>query len=426
MWRHISAISHFLIVCPKTVANVWVQELEEVFGEGFYLDLSDGPIEERRQLVYSGVRAIVVNYDAVDALLPDLIRWRPQYIVADESHLIKTPSAQRSRAMHKLGKVAQYRRILTGTPDPKNYADYYSQYKFLNPAIFGEALWRFRDEYIVAHPVWRNKVIGYKNVEQLRNKIFSQASRLRREDCMDIPEVLDIRREVRMGEQAAKIYQELVARGIANSDLGHADVVATNPLTKLLRLQQVTSGFIPSAETGLTWLHEAKVQAVLGELIEPLEDHQKVVIFCRFRPEQGRIMQEIQGEYPEVPMRGLNGDTPQDVRRKIQQEFGPDSVFRSDMREAVLVAQIDTGSLGVSFAGADMAIITSPTFDASQYWQARDRIWKPRGKLSIVHIVVPNTVDDFILRTLQRKKDMSEALLDVGFERATQGGEMIP
>src|SRR5579885_3468549 len=119
-------ITRFLVACPKTVAGVWRDELALCFPDAQALDLSDGRVADRfarlRQATTSGPVVVIVNYDVVHRALIPLLQWKPQYIVADEMHRLKSPGARRSRAMHQLGgsrstgAACRERRIRPGGP----------------------------------------------------------------------------------------------------------------------------------------------------------------------------------------------------------------------------------------------------------------------------------------------------------------------
>jgi len=356
--------------------------------------------------------SVLANYDALQQLLPALPRWRPEYIAADETHLVKNPKAQRSRALHKLGTVARYRRILSGTPTAEGHEGIFSQYKFLDPTIFGKRWAMFRHRYLIEHPLWRSKVIGYQNLQELREKILSVATRVRREECFDMPQVLEIEREISLPSGAQHAYDRL-ARTDDTSGVANA-------LTLLLRLQQVTSGFVATAG-GIEWLHTRKIEAVLGEISEPLDAGQKVVIFSRFRAEQAKLECYIRKEFFARNLEHvlvLNGDTPASERVRIQDHFGPNGPHLP----LVLLAQVETGGLSISLAGANLAIFTSHTFSYADFAQSRDRIWKPGAKLVYTHVVVPSSVDRFIRECLRRKHDVSEAFLNTPLKDAVRGG----
>lgn len=333
---------------------------------------------------------VAVNYDVLHTMIQDIIKWGPDYVALDESHLIKRAGSRRSRAAHKLGRVARYRRILTGTPDPKHLRDYYSQYKFLAPELLADTLADFDQQFCIMHPLWRDKVLRYQNLDVLKQRIFSVSSRVRRQDCFDIPKSLEIVRSIPMPPVVAKQYKEL-----------RSHLAGFNRLEQLLHLQQFTSGVNGGPQL--------KVEMVAEELEEFIENGQKAVVFCRFREEQANLVAHLTNAFPGVHVDDLHGDTSDAQRALAIRDFGPGS---QRGEAAILVVQIATGRLGISLAGADVAVYTSLTFDAEHYDQAKMRIWDQTNPKTHIFLELAGTNDSFIRRTVQCKIDVSTRFLD--------------
>src|SRR5690606_35966755 len=113
----------------------------------------------------------VTNYESTWRLEDALKSWAPELIVADESQRIKTPSARQAKAMHRLGRVARWRMILSGTPVTQSPLDLWSQYLFLDGGeTFGRSYYAFRSRYAVTHPEFRSKVLRYLHLDELTEK----------------------------------------------------------------------------------------------------------------------------------------------------------------------------------------------------------------------------------------------------------------
>jgi len=394
-------LDRVLIVCPKTVASVWMEEAR--IGGLPATDLSDGKLSER---VLPKAGLVVTNYDAVSYLLPWLLNWKPQMVVADESHKIKNHTAKRSKALHKLGRVAQYRRILSGTPDPQSYFDYFSQYKFLAPDIFGEKVTPFREAYCIHHHIWKSKIVGYHNLDSLRLKLFSVADRLRRVDATSVPPVQDVIRRVDLPASAKDLYARLTTEFLSEQPR----IDATHALTRMLRLQQITAGFV-EIDGQEKFKHDAKIQAVVGEL-EGFD--KKAVVFYRFKAEGKAIKEALNKEFGEGTAEQIGGDTPGEHRQSILSRFDRDALPR------VLVAQ-EALAEGVSMKAANLAIFTTCSFNYAAHVQARDRIWDDKNPLVYVYLVVPGTIDETVMKAISKKQSASEMMLDIGFARSVYG-----
>ena len=101
-----------------------------------------------------------------------LKEWEPDLIIADESQRIKTHDAQQSKAMHQLGDIAKYKLILSGTPVQNNAIDIFSQYRFLDPTVFGMNYYAFRGRYAIMGGFNQKQIIGYRDLDISYNSPF--------------------------------------------------------------------------------------------------------------------------------------------------------------------------------------------------------------------------------------------------------------
>jgi hypothetical protein len=274
-----------LIVAPKQVCgDVWSAHLSTAGYGRLVTDISGGAIVDRIQKVQalkSTDKAIVlINWDVLSRkdMLAALLRWAPQVVVADEMHYAKSAGAGRSRALHRLAKLASIRRGLTGTPTPEHYIDLYAQYKFLDQNIFGTRKSDFIDRYVNLDYWGRPE--SYKRLPELRDKMYSIASRVDRKIVWADRSPLEIVRRLTLPPQARRLYDTIVKESIASFQ--GVDIDATHKLTQIIKLQQLTAGFVRDGEH-IQWVHTSKIDAALAELRDLLESGQKVVLYYRRR-----------------------------------------------------------------------------------------------------------------------------------------------
>src|SRR5690606_2867611 len=241
------------------------------------------------------LRVAVVNYEATWRMEEALARFvKGGLIIADESHRIKTPSAQQSKAMGRLGQVAAYRLMLTGTPVTQNPLDIWSQYRFLDPTIFGRSFYAFRARYAVMGGYNNYQVVGYQRLDELVEKAHRIAFRITRAECLDLPPEVYTDIPVQLGPRARAIYRELEAQAVARLS-AESSISASNVLTELLRLQQVAGGWVTTDEGQTVQVGTEKLDALMDLLEDLLSNEQrKVVIFCRFVSEIKAILSACQ------------------------------------------------------------------------------------------------------------------------------------
>ena len=144
-------INRLLIVAPLSITTVWSEEFEKFAAFSYTLTILEGSSDKKRKAIEefsgSGLEVLVINYESAWRLEKELAAWQPDMIICDEGHKIKTHNTSVSKTMHRLGAAAKYRMLLTGTPVTNKALDIFSQYKFLNPAIFGRSFYTFRSRY---------------------------------------------------------------------------------------------------------------------------------------------------------------------------------------------------------------------------------------------------------------------------------------
>ncbi|HEY8424135.1 MAG TPA: SNF2-related protein [Clostridia bacterium] len=174
------AIKRVLVVCPSSLIGSWAQEINKFAAFDYSVAQLMGDKAKRitalNELQYgAGLQIAIINYESTfrDGLFEALTNFKPDLIVCDESQRIKNHTAQQSKTMHNLGRLAKFRVILSGTPIQNAAIDIFSQYKFLDPSIFGGSFYTFRNCYAVMGGYQNYQIIGYRNMPQMTEKIYS-------------------------------------------------------------------------------------------------------------------------------------------------------------------------------------------------------------------------------------------------------------
>ena len=144
-------IRNLLIVCPLSICGVWEEEFSKFADFEYNLKVLKGSLEKKTETLYSlegrALQIAVVNYESVWRIERQIKNWYPDMIICDESHKIKSHNIAASKSLHKLGEKTCYKMILTGTAITNKAIDIFSQYKFLEPRIFGKSFYTFRNHY---------------------------------------------------------------------------------------------------------------------------------------------------------------------------------------------------------------------------------------------------------------------------------------
>ncbi len=415
-------IRRLLVVCPSSVLYEWKRQFEELAGFPYILHILEGSIRERAEFLrqthsqeVEGLLVVAVNYEATWRLEEELKDWKPDMIILDESQKIKRFQAQQTKACIRIGRDARYRMILTGTPVTQSPLDYFTQYRFLDDRIFGRSFRQFRDRYAVMGGYGGYQVIDYKNLEELAEKVGQIAFRVRKDECLDLPDTLDQFRYIQLEPKARSLYYEMSEKAIIRFS-EEEQVTAPIVLTELLRLQQITGGFLP-VDDGTRQVSKAKLEA-LKDVLEDLKDAGKqVVIFARFRPEIEAIA-KVAGELGLTAFT-LTGETSMEDRGRGIRDF-------QEGRIQVFVTQIATGGLGITLTAADTAIFYSADFSLANYDQAKARLHRIGQKrpVTYIHLVVKDSIDEEVIRRLAKKQGLARLVVDE-LRKILEGGDTM-
>ena len=183
----------------------------------------------------------------------------------DESTTIKNSSAKRTKNILALSKYAKYRRIMTGSPVTKNPLDLYSQCEFLSPWLLNfQSFYAFRNRYAemkTIHARGRSIQVVHKfqNIGELSDKLKGFSYRVLKEDCLDLPDKIYIKRNVALTSEQLKLYQQMKTMALAI--LNGKQVTSVTVLTQLMRLHQITCGHF-TADDGSTQLVKSNTSIV--------------------------------------------------------------------------------------------------------------------------------------------------------------------
>lgn len=361
-------------------------------------------LDTLRHMNGAALQVVVVNYESAWRLERDLLLWRPDLIIADEGHKIKTHNIAASKAMHRLGARAGYRLLLTGTVITNKAIDVFSQFKFVNPGIFGQSFYAFRSRYFDMVGYGNHTPVLKKSMEaELTEKLHSISYRATKAECLDLPETTDVIRQVELEPPALRIYRSLVKESYA--ELSSGEVTAPNILTRLLRLSQLTGGFIGNDETAAVEQVSAAKLAALEDILDgAVAEGKKLVIIARFIPEIRAICKLLE-------KRGLRYSY---ITGEVKNRDEQVSQFQNDPAVVAFVGQIATAGLGITLTAASTMVFYSLDYSMSNFEQTKARIHRvgQRMPCTYLYLVARGTVDEKVLKALKNKADLARTLVD--------------
>jgi len=357
---------------------------------------------------------LVMNVEAFSTLkgidfASQFLRTHKTLMVIDESTTIKTPTAKRTKAIIKLAQHSNYRRILTGSPVTKSPLDLYTQCEFLDPWLLGfQSYYAFRSRY--AQMVERNfggrkvqLVVSYRRLDELSNKLESFSYRVLKEDCLDLPDKIYIRRTIELTEEQKKLYSTM--KQMALAQLNGKLLTAPNVLTQMMRLHQITCGHFKSDDGEIQELSSKRLE----ELMSVLEETEgKAIIWANYIYDIEHIVKTIKQEYGEDSVVQYYGAIDSEKRQKnIEQFQNPDSPVR------FFVGNPQTGGYGITLTAANTVIYYSNGYDLEKRLQSEDRAHRIGQKKSVTYIdlIAEGTVDEKIVKALRKKIDIASEIL---------------
>jgi SNF2 family DNA or RNA helicase len=361
--------------------------------------------ETTKRIIASGKTLIfLINIEAIaltagkEYLIRILRARRQSYLCIDESHKIKTPGAQRTKAAINLGWFAKYRRIATGTEAEEGMHNLYSQFRFLDQKIIGLRTYTaFRSMYCIMGGFENREIKGYQNQELLAGKIFPYVYNKRKKDCLDLPDKVYVTHRISMTKEQLRLYDALEEQLIIELKSG-AIVEATQAMTMIMRLQQILCGHINNTEGAMEYVPSYRAKFV-AEIVE--EASSKVIVFCRFIKDVDIVVTELANN--EIRAIGISSKTTEDRMGEIDR-------WRNDPGIKVLVITTATGGVGLTLTEATTTIFYSNSWSSTDRLQAEDRNHRigTIDKVTYHDIIVPGTIDHRLLKVLQTKQHISQ------------------
>ena len=331
-------------------------------------------------------------------------------IGVDESTTIKNPTAKRTKNILKIGDLAKYRRILTGSPVTKSPLDLFSQCEFLDPYHLGHAsYYSFRARY--ANMVKRNfggrqvqLVVSYRRLDELADILDKFSYRVLKEDCLDLPEKVFTKRLVELTPEQDKAYKQMKQMALAMLDNGEV-MTTVNVMTQLMRLHQITCGHFKADDGTTTALKNNRMDALL-QLLE--ETDGKVIIWANYREDIKNIVAALKKAYGDASTVEYHGGVDPRVRQDnialFQEKNGPTRYF---------VGNAQTGGYGITLTAANTVIYYSNSYDLEKRLQSEDRAHRigQTGSVTYVDLIAENTVDDKIVKSLRNKINIANEIM---------------
>lgn len=421
-------LNRVLLICPMSIRKNWLREFEKdatIPIDALLLDTGKMKDFDRWMAREHDFKWLIVGVEslaagrAIDCCKRFAASHTRVACLVDESSKIKTPNATRSKNVAALGRACEFRRIMTGTPLTRNPLDLFMQFEFLDPDIIGLGdHYSFRARYAVMGGYENREIIGYENIDELVELLDPHVYQVRQHEVIEHTKTKVIRTVAMSAEQKA-LYRQMKTRSTVGE--GDLKMVVQNVLEKVLRLQEITGGFVSyqHTEEELDRLREALGPQAklprsyrqpidgknpkLEELLAAAEEYAgKTVVWCAFKDEILAVATALRAVYGADSVVELHGGIDEDLR-----DLNVNQLFQRGAARFI-VGNAATGGMGLTMDAAENIFFFSNTHNYADREQAEERGTAHGKSTLVVDFIVEGTVDEVILASNDAKRDMSE------------------
>jgi SNF2 family DNA or RNA helicase len=420
-------INGALIVAPKGVYQNWFNieipnhmpthiEKKMVLWKASFMKGNEIVSKEVDALFETGtdLHILVMNVEALSTkngvtFANKFLSCHETLMAIDESTTIKNPDAIRTKSIVQLGRSAKYRRILTGSPVTKSPLDLYKQCEFLDEGLLDyTSYYAFKTRYAVLRTAnfgGRSVqiVVGYRNLDELSERIEKFSYRVLKEDCLDLPSYSFTKRIIQLSKEQKKIYDSM--KQLALAQLGGKLMTTATALVQLMRLHQITCGHFKSDDGTTQKIKNERLDALM-DILSEVEN--KAVIWAHYKYDIEIIVEAIKKEYGPDSYVTYYGDTPSEIRQNNIKLFQDEN---SKVR--FLIGTPQTGGYGITLTAGNVMIYYSNGYDLEKRTQSEARINRAgqKRKMTYIDIIAEDTVDEKIVNALRKKIDIASKVM---------------
>lgn len=421
-------VERVVVICPKVGLGVWKNQIRRWWPQaGGAIINRQGTVESWRGTPFF----LITNYDQIrqrrsggklnvdsGRALRRLLDQRPQLVILDEAHAVKSISSAQHKAARALCAVADYRLMLSGTP-AHSPLDWHPQYNLLVPLdpYWGRSYTAYKQTVAIPHP----RILGAINTRAGDNGFRPQAKWLAQErrvpythvarsDEMHVPEPIFTEVPVELTPHERQVYRQMDRNLFAETNDGET-ISAPIALTKFLRLHQITGGFVGTESGAVAEVGDSKLEACLALLDE--RSHQKVIVACRFRAE----IEALSKRLGDRPFDVITGNTPGPQRSEIEQRF------QTTDQPQVLLLQYRAGGVSLTLTAAKTMILFSFEPSVIAYRQMIGRGYRigSETNLEVLPLLATDSIDERLYDGLRQGLDSVDLVRFLREQQQTVG-----
>lgn len=405
-------VKRVLIVCPVSIMETaWRSDLFKTVMHRT-VAIAQGSRTQRQNVIKGNYEFVIINFDGVKVVRPELEAGGFDLIIVDEANAVKSVTTDRWKALASLVKPSTRLWMMTGTPASQSPLDAYGLAKLVNPDAVPRFFGAFRDR--VMRKITQYKWAPRDEAQSIVHQVLQPAIRFTKEECLDLPDMLFSTREVPLTPQQTKYYDALRKQMITVA--AGSEITAVNAAAMLNKLLQVSQGAVYTDDGDVV---EFDVSNRINELMEVIEESRnKVLVFVPYRHTMDMLQAELTKRLPRLigmsedgsgyAVECIHGGVAATQRAEIIKRFQTEDITR------VLLMIPQATAHGITLTRADQVVWWGPVSSTEIYLQANSRAHRAgqTNKVTVTHLQ-GSPVERRLYTMLQSKIDLHMDLVDL-------------
>jgi len=396
----IGKIKRVLIICPLSIMDsAWRGDLFN-FAMHRTVDIAHGAKDKRVKIVNSDAEFVIINYDGLNIVEEEIKKAGFDLIIVDEANAYKNAQTTRWKTLNRILTPDTWLWMMTGTPAAQSPVDAFGLAKLVNPKGVPTFFTAFKD--MVMTKVTTFKWVVRPNADKVVFEALQPAIRYTKEECLDLPEMTYVVRDVELTPQQKKYYEALRKQLVVQTT--GEQITAVNAAVGLNKLLQISCGAV-YADSGETLQFDiANRYRVLREVID--ETNQKILIFVPFKHTIALLKEKLTADGFSTDV--ISGDVSAGARADIFRRF------QSSPDPRILIIQPQAAAHGVTLTAADTIVWWGPTSSLEIYAQANARAHRAgqRHPVTVVKLQGSNA-EKHVYRMLDNRITENGKLIDL-------------
>ena len=389
-----------LIICPLSIMeSAWLGDLFRIAMHRSAA-IAYGAAARRKEIIKGDYDFVIINYDGVEIVVDEIVEAGFDLIICDEASALKNVSTRRWKKISSIVKMNTWLWLMTGTPAAQSPLDAYGMAKLVSPDRVPRTAGAWRD--MVMSNVTQYRWVPKPRSKEMVFKALQPAIRFTKAECLDLPEVTYITRDVELTAQQKRYYQELKSEMLFTA--AGEEVTAINAASSINKLLQISCGAVYTDGQQVLEFDVSPRLRVLKEVLD--ETEHKTLVFVPYRHTIELVKAFL--EKNEVTSEIINGDVSPGKRAEIFNKFQT----QSDPK--VLIIQPQAASHGVTLTAADNVVFWSPVTSLETYLQCIARIDRvgQKNKMTVTHLQ-GSDVERKLYKALHERKNLHSEMVDM-------------